>query len=116
MRARAGLFAIAFLSAAGALVARGGISSAQDRPPARLHISASLVSETRSAVPGRPLRLALRQQIEAGWHTYWLNPGDSGLPTTIEWALPPGFQGRADRVADTQTHRLWPRRRLRLRR
>jgi thiol:disulfide interchange protein/DsbC/DsbD-like thiol-disulfide interchange protein len=92
MRARADLFAIAFLCAAGALVARGGISSAQDRPPARLHVSASLVSETRSAVPGRPLRLALRQQIEAGWHTYWLNPGDSGLPTTIEWALPQDFK------------------------
>jgi thiol:disulfide interchange protein/DsbC/DsbD-like thiol-disulfide interchange protein len=92
MRARAGLFAITFLCAAGVLVARGGISSAQDRPPARLHVSASLVSETRNAVPGRPLRLALRQQIEAGWHTYWLNPGDSGLPTTIEWALPQDFK------------------------
>src|SRR5580692_1306015 len=92
MRARAGLFAITFLCAAGVLVARGGISSAQDRPPARLHVSASLVSETRSAVPGRPLRLALRQQIEAGWHTYWLNPGDSGLPTAIEWTLPQDFK------------------------
>ena len=25
-----------------------------------------------------------------GWHTYWRNPGDSGLPTTIAWKLPDG--------------------------
>ena len=25
-----------------------------------------------------------------GWHTYWSNPGDSGLPTTITWKLPDG--------------------------
>lgn len=56
-----------------------------------LHVTASLVGETRSVVAGRPLQVALRQQIEPGWHTYWLNPGDSGLPTTIEWTLPPGF-------------------------
>jgi hypothetical protein len=27
----------------------------------------------------------------AGWHTYWKNPGAGGLPTSIEWTLPPGF-------------------------
>ena len=26
-----------------------------------------------------------------GWHTYWEYPGDAGLPTTIDWKLPPGF-------------------------
>src|SRR5262249_34906809 len=29
--------------------------------------------------------------IQPGWHTYWSNPGESGLPTTIEWSLPQGF-------------------------
>ncbi|HVK32018.1 MAG TPA: thioredoxin family protein, partial [Burkholderiaceae bacterium] len=24
------------------------------------------------------------------WHTYWKNPGDSGLPTTLNWQLPAG--------------------------
>ena len=24
------------------------------------------------------------------WHTYWKNPGDSGLPTTLVWTLPEG--------------------------
>jgi thiol:disulfide interchange protein len=59
------------------------------------HVAASLVAETRSVVPGHPLQVALRQQIQPGWHTYWLNPGDSGLPTTIEWTLPPGFTAGA---------------------
>lgn len=27
---------------------------------------------------------------DAGWHTYWINPGDSGLATVIEWQLPEG--------------------------
>jgi thiol:disulfide interchange protein len=56
------------------------------------HVTASLIGETRNVVPGRPLHLALRQQIQPGWHTYWSNPGESGLPTTINWSLPPGFR------------------------
>ncbi len=27
-----------------------------------------------------------------GWHTYWSNPGESGLPTTIDWSLPREFR------------------------
>lgn len=29
--------------------------------------------------------------MKKGWHTYWKNPGDSGLPTKIDWKLPDGF-------------------------
>src|SRR5260370_7734105 len=25
------------------------------------------------------------------WHIYWKYPGDSGIPTKIEWQLPEGF-------------------------
>jgi thiol:disulfide interchange protein DsbD len=56
------------------------------------HVTASLVAETQNVVAAQPLRLALRQQIESGWHTYWSNPGESGLPTTIDWRLPRGFE------------------------
>ena len=27
----------------------------------------------------------------AGWHGYWLNPGDAGLPMDVKWQLPRGF-------------------------
>ncbi len=55
------------------------------------HVEAELVAERTAIVPGQPLAVALRLKIEDGWHTYWRNPGDSGLPTTIAWTLPPGF-------------------------
>ncbi len=41
---------------------------------------------------GDLLTVALRTRIASGWHTYWLNPGDAGLPTKIDWTLPPGWK------------------------
>jgi thiol:disulfide interchange protein len=70
-------------------------AGAQPGPELAHHVKASLVGETRNIVPGQVLRLALRQQIEPGWHTYWSNPGESGLPTAIDWRLPQGFEAGA---------------------
>ena len=75
-----------------AVVIASNIVSAQTSPQDGRHIAADLIAETRSLVPGQPLHLALRLQIQPGWHTYWLNPGDSGLPTTIDWTLPREFK------------------------
>jgi len=41
---------------------------------------------------GEPLSLGLLLQHQPGWHTYWLNAGDSGLATQLNWTLPPGLQ------------------------
>jgi hypothetical protein len=30
-------------------------------------------------------------RVPAGWHIYWLNPGDAGAATRVEGAWPPGF-------------------------
>jgi DsbC/DsbD-like thiol-disulfide interchange protein/cytochrome c biogenesis protein CcdA len=54
------------------------------------HVTATLVPEHDSAVPGQPLYVGLHLKMEPDWHTYWKNPGDSGLPTKIEWRLPDG--------------------------
>jgi thiol:disulfide interchange protein len=63
-----------------------------DGPPApRDLVKADLVAETAAIAPGATLWVALHLEIKPGWHVYWQNPGDSGLPTTIEWSLPPGF-------------------------
>ncbi len=56
------------------------------------HIEVSLVSEFSRIAPGQPFWAALRLVPEAGWHTYWRNPGDTGLPTRIEWTLPAGSE------------------------
>lgn len=41
--------------------------------------------------PGKPLWLGLLLEHAPHWHTYWKNPGDSGLPTRLQWTLPPGL-------------------------
>src|SRR4030095_8718143 len=53
-------------------------------------VRVELLSEVASIAPGETFWLALRQEIAPGWHTYWMNPGDSGEPPRIEWALPSG--------------------------
>ena len=54
--------------------------------------TASLISDAEVIAPGEQFWLGLYLQPREGWHTYWRNPGDSGLPTTLEWTLPPGFE------------------------
>ena len=55
------------------------------------HVMVSLLSEHSALVPGKTAWLALRLQHEPHWLTYWINPGDSGLPTKLAWQLPPGY-------------------------
>ena len=40
---------------------------------------------------GQPLWVGLQLTHQPEWHTYWRNPGDSGLPTQIELNLPAGI-------------------------
>jgi len=54
------------------------------------HVEAELVPEHTALVPGQKTTVALRLKMADGWHTYWRNPGDSGLPTTLAWKLPNG--------------------------
>ncbi len=56
------------------------------------HVQAELVAEAQGIAPGQTIHVALRQQIEKGWHTYWRNSGDSGEATRIAWTLPAGWQ------------------------
>ena len=57
-------------------------------PVERDHIVAELIAEVDAVVPGESFRVGLRLLPDEGWHTYWINPGDSGLPTTLGWQLP----------------------------
>ncbi len=49
------------------------------------HVQARLVSSQATVAPGQRFTVALEQRIKPHWHTYWLNPGDSGQATTIDW-------------------------------
>lgn len=55
------------------------------------HVRAELMAYAPDgALAGKPLELGLQIQHQPGWHTYWKNPGDSGLPTQLTWTLPAG--------------------------
>ncbi len=55
-------------------------------------VRAELVAHAPDGVaPGQPLWLGLAISHQPDWHTYWKNPGDSGLPTLLEWQLPAGL-------------------------
>ena len=55
-------------------------------------LQAGLVAEYVAVMPGEPITVGLRLIHDPHWHTYWRNPGDSGLATQIEWQLPPGWR------------------------
>ena len=80
-----GALVLSLLVAAVTLIPAGMAMAAPNR------VAADLISETTSVKPGSTMWVALRLRPPQGWHTYWSNPGDSGLATTIDWALPTGF-------------------------
>ena len=56
-----------------------------------LHVQASLVADTTGVSVGKPFTVGVLLKIDPGWHIYWKNPGDAGLPTKVKWTLPDGF-------------------------
>ena len=51
-------------------------------------VRAELVAHAPDGVAaGKPVWLGLLIEHQPHWHTYWKNPGDSGLPTTMTWQL-----------------------------
>ena len=79
------------VSLIGAAFFAAAISVVHAAPVRTAHVEAELVPERAAFVPGEPLTVALRLAMDRGWHTYWQNPGDSGLPTTLAWKLPAGM-------------------------
>jgi thiol:disulfide interchange protein len=56
------------------------------------HTHVRLVSEQNAVVPGRTFWVGLDVIPDDGWHVYWKNPGDAGLPLRIKWQLPSGIK------------------------
>ncbi len=54
-------------------------------------VRAELIAHAPQGVaPVQPVWVGLQIRHQPEWHTYWKNSGDSGLPTQLEWTLPPG--------------------------
>jgi len=58
-------------------------------------VHARLIAEQGEVAPGGTVSVALEEIIRPGWHTYWINPGDAGAPTTLAWTLPAGWSAGA---------------------
>ena len=55
---------------------------------AAVHAQIALLSETDQPRPGSTFLIGIRIVPDAGWHAYWSNPGDSGIPPTVQWTAP----------------------------
>ena len=62
------------------------LSSAADAP----HVRVELLVLPQTLAQGLPAQAGLYFKLEPGWHIYWKNPGDAGLPPHIRWTLPEG--------------------------
>jgi DsbC/DsbD-like thiol-disulfide interchange protein len=82
---RAGALVAWLLVLASATPAHGGSTGASE------NVTVTLVSEQMTVQHGRPFHVGLLMKMRGGWHTYWKNPGDAGLPLRIAWKLPEGF-------------------------
>ncbi len=80
---------IRFLLIASVLLFSGFSAMAADTATTP-HFTAKLVSESRTPAPGKDVTTALLIKPEKGWHTYWANPGATGLAPELDWKLPKG--------------------------
>ena len=67
------------------------VSPAWAAPVDTGHLTIELVAQDASVAPGTTAYVALRQDIDKDWHTYWRNPGDSGEAPKLTWTLPAGW-------------------------
>jgi thiol:disulfide interchange protein/DsbC/DsbD-like thiol-disulfide interchange protein len=81
------LFFVAFLLLGVGLPARAGSSAAEAD-----HVHVQLVVPGKVLVAGGfPTKAGLYFKLEPGWHIYWKNPGDAGLPPNLKWTMPAGI-------------------------
>lgn len=59
------------------------------------------LSSLPASEPVQDGRVKARLKMDEGWHVYWQNPDDSGIPPEITWKIPDGFQkwGKGRRCA-----------------
>ncbi len=76
-------------------VAAGGLWPLQARAAGAEVVTPQVRAELVAHAPqglaaDKTLWLGLKIEHKPHWHTYWKNPGDSGLPTSMTWTLPAG--------------------------
>jgi len=59
------------------------------------HVELTLLVPPAQIAPGETFTAGLDFKMEAGWHVYWINAGDSGEPPAVKWNLPQGVTADA---------------------
>lgn len=65
-------------------------ASAQDAEGER--VKPRLVLEKTALVPGSKVKVGVIFDMAPGWHIYYKEAGDAGMPTSVVWKLPSGFK------------------------
>jgi thiol:disulfide interchange protein DsbD len=50
-------------------------------------VRAELLIDVAAAAVEVPFRVGVLFELDRGWHLYWRNPGDAGLPTELRWEI-----------------------------
>ncbi|MCS0629884.1 protein-disulfide reductase DsbD family protein [Telluria mixta] len=62
---------------------------------ATAHVRIRLLAAADAVHPGERILFGVEQTLDPEWHTYWINPGETGVPTRIAWDLPAGASAGA---------------------
>ncbi len=81
------LFLSMGMASAQSLLVRGSAAAISQTEQVRSELMAHA---PQGVGAGRTVWVGLQLTHAPEWHTYWKNPGDSGLPTELRWTLPPG--------------------------
>lgn len=68
-----------------------GKAGAAQSEPAPKHVQVRLVAENDALTPQAVNRFAVVFEHDQGWHTYWKNPGEAGLPPIFTFKTPAGI-------------------------
>ncbi len=63
-----------------------------DQGIAMEHVKAELAFDRTAMSPGGTATVGIRFVIEDGWHLYWRNSGDSGMPISVTFDAPKGVR------------------------
>lgn len=56
------------------------------------HTALRMIADVKEVVPGSTFMLGVELTMQPGWHTYYKESGDAGMPTSIDWVLPAGYK------------------------
>jgi len=68
------------------------VTAAEEAADGKPPVTVRLLPIQTAVEPGETCIVGVHLEMADGWHVYWKNPGQAGLPTRVEWTLPQGFR------------------------